>query len=167
VFFLSIFMGRCRNTGIILSILTPLLYHLSPRVLLLMQGIGLENIWLMDFGCSRHMTRSKNWFSSLYPVIGKEYITSGDKLRGKIISRGSVRVNKSFVLKDVALVLNLHFNILSVLQLLEDDYEVRFNKGLSAQGDIVCQISRFGRVFSVDFHILLALLDVCSQDPLL
>jgi hypothetical protein len=26
--FLSIFMGRCRNTGIILSILTLVLYHL-------------------------------------------------------------------------------------------------------------------------------------------
>jgi hypothetical protein len=116
-----------------------------------MQGIGLENIWLMDFGCSHHMTRSKNWFSSLNPVIGKEYITFGDKLRGKVISRGSVRVNESFVLKDVALVSNFHFNLLYVSQLLEDNYEVRFNKGLSDQGDIVCQISRFGRVFSVNF----------------
>jgi hypothetical protein len=40
-------------------------------------------------------------------------------------------VNGSFVLKDVALVSNLHFNLLSVLQLLEDDYEVRCKKGLS------------------------------------
>jgi hypothetical protein len=81
-------------------------------------------------------------------------------------------VNKSFILKDVALVLNLHFNLLSVLQLLEDDYEVRFKKGLSrvldAHRDRVCQISSFGRVFSAPFHILLALIDVCWQDlPLL
>jgi hypothetical protein len=62
---------------------------------------------------------------------GKEYITFGDKSRGKVVSRGSVRVNESFVLKDVALVSNLHFNLLSVLQLLEDDYEVLFKKGLS------------------------------------
>jgi hypothetical protein len=64
-------------------------------------------------------------------------------------------VNKSFILKDVALVLNLHFNLLSVLQLLEDDYEVRFKKGLSrvldAHRDRVCQISPFGRVFSAAF----------------
>jgi hypothetical protein len=40
-------------------------------------------------------------------------------------------VNKSFVLKDVALVSNLHFNPLSVSQFLEDDYEVRLKKGLS------------------------------------
>jgi len=37
----------------------------------------------------------------------------------------------SFVLKDVALVSNLYFNFLSVLQLLEDGFEVRFKKGLS------------------------------------
>eukprot|EP00267_Zea_mays_P054411 XP_020407646.1 uncharacterized protein LOC109945719 [Zea mays] len=42
---------------------------------------GLENTWLMDSGCSRHMTRNSKWFSSLDPVIGKEYITFEDKSR--------------------------------------------------------------------------------------
>jgi hypothetical protein len=59
------------------------------------------------------------------------------------------------VLKDVALVSNLHFNLLSVLQLLEDDYEVHFKKGLSrvldAKGDLVCQNSPFGQVFRANF----------------
>jgi hypothetical protein len=63
-------------------------------------------------------------------------------------------VNESFVLKDVALVSNFHFNFLSVSQLLEDDYEVCFKKGLSwvldARGDLVCHISPFGRVLSAD-----------------
>jgi hypothetical protein len=35
------------------------------------------------------------------------------------------------VLKDVALVSNLHFNLLSVPQLLEDNYKVHFKRGLS------------------------------------
>jgi hypothetical protein len=61
-------------------------------------------------------------------MIGKEYITFGDKSRGKVVSRDSVRVNKSFFLKDVALVSNLHFNLLSVLQLLGDDYKVCYKK---------------------------------------
>jgi hypothetical protein len=89
------------------------------------------NIWLMDSSCSHHTTGRKKWFSSLDPVIGKEYITFGDKSRHKVVSRGSVRVNERFVLKDFALVSNLHFNLLSVLQLLEDDYKVRFKKSLS------------------------------------
>jgi hypothetical protein len=64
-------------------------------------------------------------------MIGKEYITFGGKSRGKVVSHGTIRVNESFVFKDVALVLNFHFNLLSVLQLPEDDYEVRFKRGLS------------------------------------
>jgi hypothetical protein len=59
-------------------------------------------------------------------MIGKEYITLGDKSRGKVISHGSFRVNESFVLKDVALVSNLYFNLLTISQLLEDDYKVHF-----------------------------------------
>jgi hypothetical protein len=85
----------------------------------------------MDSDYWRHMTRSNKWFSSLDPINGKEYITFGDMSRGKVVYRGSIRVNESFVLKDVALVSNLQFNLLSILQLLEDDYEVHFKKGLS------------------------------------
>jgi hypothetical protein len=63
-------------------------------------------------------------------------------------------VNESFVLKDVALVSNLHFNLLSISQLLEDDYEVRFKKGLSrvldAWGSCLLDFP-FGRVFGADF----------------
>jgi hypothetical protein len=29
---------------------------------------GLEDTWLMDSGCSRHMIRNKKWFSSLTPL---------------------------------------------------------------------------------------------------
>eukprot|EP00267_Zea_mays_P043388 XP_020395469.1 uncharacterized protein LOC103629069 [Zea mays] len=84
---------------------------------------GLENTWFMDSGCSRHTTGSSKWFSSLDLVISKEYITFGDKSSGKVVSRGTIRVNESFVLKDAALVSNLHFNLLSVSQPLEDDFE--------------------------------------------
>jgi hypothetical protein len=96
-----------------------------------MQDGGLENTWLIDSGCSRHMTRSSKWFSSLDPVQCKEYITFRDNSKGKVLSRGTIWVNDSFVLKDVALVLNLHFNLLSVSQLLQDGFEVRFKTGLS------------------------------------
>jgi hypothetical protein len=91
-----------------------------------MQDGGQKNIWLMDSDCSRHTTVSNKWFSSLNLVNGKEYITFGDKSTAKVVSRGSVRVNESFVLQDVVLVPNLHFNLLFVSQLLEDDYKVCF-----------------------------------------
>jgi hypothetical protein len=83
-----------------------------------------------------------------------------------VVSRGSIRVNRSFVRKDVAMFSNLHFHLLSVSQFLEDDYEVCFKRGLSrvldAKGDLVCQISSFGRVFRADFSH-----PVCSSRCLL
>jgi hypothetical protein len=38
---------------------------------------GLENKWLMDFGCSRH----------------KGYVTFGDDKKGKVLSTGIIRYN--------------------------------------------------------------------------
>jgi hypothetical protein len=101
------------------------------------------------------MTGSSKWFFSLDPVQCEEYITFGDNNKGKVLSRGTIRVNESFVLKDVALVSNLHFNLLSVSQLHQDGFEVRFKTGLSrvldSQGNLVCQIIPFGHVFRADF----------------
>lgn len=120
-----------------------------------MQHARLEDIWLVDSGCSRHMTGNSNWFSSLNPMMSKEYITFGDNGKGKVLSRGSVRLNENFVLKDVALVSSLHFNQLSVSQLLRDGFEVRFKPDLShildSRGDLVCTIVPFGLVFRADF----------------
>ena len=48
----------------------------------------------------------------------KEDITLRDNSKGKVLSHGTIRVNESFVLKDIALVSNLHFNVLLVSQLL-------------------------------------------------
>jgi len=77
------------------------------------------------------MTGSSKWFSSLEPVSCKEYITFGDNSKDKVASRGTIWVNESFVLKAVVLVLNFHFNLLSISQLLGDGFEVRFKTGLS------------------------------------
>ena len=58
-------------------------------------------------------------------------------------------------LREVALVSNLGFNLLSVSQLLDEGFEVRFKEGcsrvLDSRGDLVCQILPRDRVFLVDF----------------
>jgi hypothetical protein len=58
----------------------------------------------MDFGCSRHMTRNKKWFSSLTLLSHKEYVTFGDDKKGKVLGTNIVKVNDDFTLNDVALV---------------------------------------------------------------
>ena len=70
---------------------------------------------------------------------------------------GSVEVSKRFSLREVALVLSLGFNLLSMSQLLNEGFEVRFKKGcshvLDAKGELVCKIKPVGHIFQVDFTL--------------
>jgi hypothetical protein len=71
------------GTGFTLLVLTPVLRRLFAHVLVFELQVGdLKNIWLIDSGCSRHMTGDRGWFSSLVPVVTKRYITFGDNGRG-------------------------------------------------------------------------------------
>jgi hypothetical protein len=64
----------------------------------------LRNVWLIDSGCSRHMTTDKGWFSSLVPVVSRTYITIGDNGRGCVLSEGEIKVSDKVTLRRVALV---------------------------------------------------------------
>jgi hypothetical protein len=75
---------------------------------------GLEDMWLMDFGCSRHMTRNKKWFSSLTLLSHKEYVTFGDDKKGKVLGTDVIKVNNYFTMNDVAPVDRLIYNLLSI-----------------------------------------------------
>jgi hypothetical protein len=75
---------------------------------------SLENMWIMDSGCSRHMTRNKEWFSILTPLSDKEYVTFGDDKKGKVLGTDVIKVNDHFTLNDVAPVDKLKYNLLSV-----------------------------------------------------
>ncbi|WVZ81126.1 hypothetical protein U9M48_028542 [Paspalum notatum var. saurae] len=85
----------------------------------------------MDSGCSRHMTGNHRWFSSLTLVSSSEHIIFREKGTGKVKGVGALPNSESFILRDIALVGNLGYNLLSVSQLLEEGYEVRFKKGFS------------------------------------
>jgi hypothetical protein len=89
---------------------------------------GLENKWLMDFGCSRHMTRNKKWFSSLTPLSHKEYVIFGDDKKGKVLDTDIIKVNDYFILNDVALMDKLRYNLLSISQLVDANLDVLFRK---------------------------------------
>jgi hypothetical protein len=112
---------------------------------------GLEDKWLMDHGCSRHMTGDKKWFSSLTPLSHKEYVTFEDDKKGKVLGTNVIKVNDHFVLNDVTLVDRLRYNLLSVAQLVDADLDVLFHKldshVLDSSGKRVCGISRIGNVF--------------------
>jgi hypothetical protein len=112
---------------------------------------GLEDTWLIDSGCSRHMIGNKKWFSSLTPLSHKEYVTFRDDKNGKVLGTGVIKVNDHFTLNDVALVDRLRYNLLSVSQLCDADLSVLFRKSdshvLDPSRKRVCGISRIGNIF--------------------
>jgi hypothetical protein len=73
----------------------------------ILQVGGMEGFWLIDSGCSRHMTEDRQWFSSLTPVMTKEYITFGDNGKGRVLSVGTVKVSESVTLRHVSFVKSL------------------------------------------------------------
>jgi hypothetical protein len=72
------------------------------------------------------MTGDRRWFSSLTLVVSKDYITCGNNGRGRVLSMGTMKVSENATLRHVALVKSLGFNLLSVSQLLDESFEVRF-----------------------------------------
>jgi hypothetical protein len=116
---------------------------------------GLEDTWLMDSGCSRHMTKNKKWFSSLTPLSHKECVTFEDDKKGKVLGTSVIKVNDCFTLNDVTLVDRLRYILLSISQLCDADLSVLFRKSdshvLDSSGKRVCGISYIGNIFQADF----------------
>jgi hypothetical protein len=128
------------------------LSRLFAHVLIFEFQVGdLNNIWLIDSGCSRHMTGDKGWFSSLVPVVTKRYITFRDNGRGCVLSEGEIKVSDKITLRRVALIQLLGYNLLSVSQLLDEGFEVLFRPScsriLDSRGDLVCMVVPEGQVF--------------------
>jgi hypothetical protein len=74
------------------------------------------------------MTKNKKWFSSLTPLLHKEYATFGDDKKDKVLGTDIIKVNDFFTLNDVALVNKLRYNMLSVSQLVDANLDVLFRK---------------------------------------
>jgi hypothetical protein len=149
-------LSKWLDTGFTLLVLTPVLGRLFAHVFIFEFQVGdLKNIWLIDSGCSRHMTGDKGWFSSLVPVVTRRYITFGDNGRGRVLSEGEIKVSDKITLRCVALVQSLGYNLLSVSQLLDEGFEVLFRPGgsriLDSRGDLVCMVIPEGQVFRADF----------------
>jgi hypothetical protein len=77
------------------------------------------------------MTGDRRWFSNLTPVMTKEYITFGNNGKGGVLSVCMVKVSESMTLRHVSLVKSLGYNLLSISQLLDESFEVRFKTGCS------------------------------------
>jgi hypothetical protein len=152
---ITLLLNKWLGTGYTLLVLTPLLSRLFTHVLIFEFQVGdVKNIWLIDSGCSRHMTGDTGWYSSLVPVVIKRYITFRDNGRGHVLLEGEIKVSDKITLRHV-LVQSLGYNLLSVSQLLDEASEVLFRPGgsriLDSRGDLVCMVVPEGQVFRADF----------------
>jgi hypothetical protein len=70
--------------------------------------------------------------------------------RGNVLDTRVIKVN-NFTLKDIVPVDKLRYNLLSVSQFINADLDVRFHKSgskvLGSRDDLICGISRIGKVF--------------------
>jgi hypothetical protein len=128
---------------------------------------GMENTWLMDFGCSTHMSGNMKWFFSLTPLSYNEYMPFGDDKKGKVFGTGVIKVNDHFALNDITLVDKLRYNLLFVCQLVDVDLDVVFRKSdshvLDSSDKCVCGISRIGKVFQAIFYAQSSIKCLISQ----
>jgi len=62
-----------------------------------------KDLWYLDSGCSRHMTRDKTKFGKL-ELKEEGFVTYGDKNKGKILGNGVIGNGSSFNIKNMLLV---------------------------------------------------------------
>ncbi|XP_075080045.1 uncharacterized protein LOC142165378 [Nicotiana tabacum] len=106
-------------------ILATSIAHLAPTVE--HHKKNRKGKWYLDSACSRHMTGDKQLFKSVTKLDGGT-VTFGDKSKGNVISVGKVPLSSTYDVDGVYLVDELEYNLLSISQLCDNDYEVRFKK---------------------------------------
>ncbi|KAL8148282.1 hypothetical protein AgCh_005596 [Apium graveolens] len=83
-------------------------------------------IWIIDSGCSRYMTGDKALLSQFEEKAGP-LVSFGDNSKKFTMGYGKI-VSGNVVIDDVALVVGLEVNLLSVSQFAEKGFKVLFDK---------------------------------------
>ncbi|XP_059310030.1 uncharacterized protein LOC132061192 [Lycium ferocissimum] len=114
------------------------------------------NSWLIDSGCTNHMTYDKSLFKELKPTeISKVRIGNGDQIL--IEGKGTVVIKTSSgnkTISDVLYVPNIDQNLLSICQLVEKRFKVSFEDKHCFINDVtgkeILKIKMRGKNFSFD-----------------
>ncbi len=80
-----------------------------------------SNDWIIDSGCSNHMTHNKSIFTSLTPYVKDHFVELGNTSKARIAAEGTVEVNilvnripRICKLSSVLLVPELRYNLMSI-----------------------------------------------------
>nr|KYP59264.1 Retrovirus-related Pol polyprotein from transposon TNT 1-94 [Cajanus cajan] len=84
-------------------------------------------LWYLDSSCSRHMTGDPSKFSSL-KLKNEGFVTYGDNNKGKILGHGNIgNSSSSTLIENVLLVEGLKHNLLSISQLSDKGFKIKFD----------------------------------------
>ena len=88
--------------------------------------------WVLDSGCTNHMTGERSMFSSYSPTTNSnDNIVFGDNSKGEVIGLGKVAISLDHSISNVLHVDSLSYNLLSVSHLCEMGYNCLFtDKGV-------------------------------------
>jgi len=83
--------------------------------------------WVLDSGCTNHMTGDKSMFTSYSPTTNSSgNIVFADNSKGGVVGLGKVAITLNHSISNVLHVDSLKFNLLSVSQLCEMGYNCLF-----------------------------------------
>jgi hypothetical protein len=87
---------------------------------------------VLDSGCTNHMIREKEMFTSFEENdCSSDIITFGDNSEGKVLGYGKIGITTNHSISKVVFVDSLDYNLLSISQLCEMGYNYLFtNKGV-------------------------------------
>src|SRR4051812_1224547 len=100
---------------------------LCEILILLQANCSRRTEWIMDSGCTNHMTGDRNLLMeySLSPS-SKKTITFADKGKSKILGLGRVAISRDQYIDKVMLVESIGYNLMSVSMLCDLDLVVLF-----------------------------------------
>ena len=122
---------------------------------------------MLNSGCTNHMTRERSMFSSYSPMThSNENIVFGDNSKGDVIGLDKVAITLEHSIINVLHVDSLIYNLLSISQLCEMDYNCLFtDKGVEVSKRKDSFIVFTGRLknklYLVDFNKSEAKLETC------
>ncbi|WVZ52304.1 hypothetical protein U9M48_003377, partial [Paspalum notatum var. saurae] len=112
--------------------------------------------WVLDSGCTNHMTRERDMFTSLQVTNESQEIVFGDSGKGEVIGVGNIPISHDQSLSNVLLVDSLSYNLLCVSQLCEKGFNCLFtDEGvqiLRREDSSIAFTGRLkGKLYLVDF----------------
>ncbi|KAD4585951.1 hypothetical protein E3N88_23552 [Mikania micrantha] len=85
------------------------------------------NLWIVDSGCSRHMTGNKTLLHKYEPFFGGSVAFGSDPVGGYITGRGTI-TNGKVSFENVNFVKELNYNLLSVSQVCDQKHNMLFTE---------------------------------------